>query len=305
MYRFFSSPLKFLVQHLYSLVLLLRGPAFSASSSKDRIRIVCLSDTHTFKPDAVPAGDILIHSGDLTNAGSFEEIQDQIDFLSALPHKHKLVIAGNHDSYFDPKSRRQEDVGKEIRWGDVHYLQHSSIKLSFPERGRPQLSFYGAPQIPACGGDDFAFQYQRGNDAWSNTIPINTDVLITHTPPKAHLDLPVGLGCEYLAQEVWNVRPKVHVFGHVHAGYGREYVFWDDSQRIYERLYARGDKGMLRDMIAVKAWMDVAFLVLYGALGILWSRVWGGDDSGGIMINTALMYRSTGRLGNSPQVVDI
>ena len=190
-------------------------------------------------------------------------------------------------------------------WKDVHYLQHSSVTLNFVKQGNRKVRFYGAPQIPQCGGEEFAFQYRRSEDAWSGTIPLETDVLITHTPPRHHLDLPAGLGCDFLLREVWRVRPKIHVFGHVHAGYGRENVFWDDAQKAYERLCARGENGIIRDMVAVDAWIDVVCLAIYGVLGILWSRVWRGDGRGSLMVNSALMYRSTGKLGNTPQVVHI
>ena len=245
-----------------------------------------------------------MHAGDLTNDGTVADIQDQIDWISSLPYEHKIVIAGNHDSWFDPRARRKTDVGKAPRWGDVHYLQHSSVQLSFPSQAHRQLNFYGGPQIPQCGGKDFAFQYRRSDDAWSYTIP-PTDVLITHTPPRHHLDLPAGLGCDYLLKEVWRVRPKVHIFGHVHAGHGSEEVFWDDTQRLYEKLCSREDKGVLRDLVAIVAWLDVLRLATYGVLGIMWSRVWGGDGGGTVMINAALMYRSSGRLGNPASTVDI
>ena len=171
--------------------------------------------------------------------------------------------------------------------------------------GKRHLSFYGAPQIPQCGGRDFAFQYGREEDAWTGTIPMDTDVLITHTPPRHHLDLPIGMGCDYLRREIWRVRPQVHVVGHVHAGYGKEYCYWDESQRIYETLCARGERGVLREVVAIKAWIDVVLLAVYGVLGVLWSRVWGGHDEPTLLVNCSLTYRSTGRLGNPPQILDI
>lgn len=304
-YRLLSSPLRLLTQSLYKLILSLQGSASLKPPSSFRIRIVCISDTHTHKPTSLPQGHILVHAGDLTNDGTVAHIQDQLDWISSLPYEHKIVIAGNHDSWFDPRARRETDVGKAPRWGDVHYLQHSSVRLTFPSQAHRQLSFYGAPQIPQCGGQDFAFQYRRSDDAWSNTIPLETDVLITHTPPRHHLDLPAGLGCDYLSKEVWRVRPKVHIFGHVHAGYGREHVFWDDTQRVYETLCSREAQGVARDMVAISAWLDLIRLTVYGVLGILWSRVWGRDGGGTVMINAALMYKSTGRLENRAQIVDI
>ena len=306
-YRVLSSPAKYLVQQLYALILFLRGPSYQPHPASSRIRLVCISDTHTNKPSSLPRGDVLIHAGDLTNDGTAHDIQDQIDWLNSLPYKHIIVIAGNHDSYFDPSSRfpRDKALGKEIRMRDVHYLQHASLKLSFPETGGRELNFYGAPQIPACGGEEFAFQYKREDDAWSGTIPTDTDVLITHTPPRHHLDMPWGVGCDFLRKETWRVRPKVHICGHVHAGHGRENQFWDESQRVYEGLCARGESGVVWDLVAIWVWIGIVRLAVFGALGILWSRVWGGDNVGGVIVNASLMYRSSGQILNPPEIVDI
>ena len=315
LYSFVTSPLTFLVHHIYTILLWLRGPSYPTLCDS-RIRLVCISDTHTLKPPttetvpsthvALPPGDVLIHAGDLSNDGSFSAIQDQISWLSSLPYKHKIVIAGNHDSYFDPRSRLPHDRDKTINWGSVHYLQHSSLTLDFPEHGGRTLAFYGAPQIPACGGPEFAFQYPRGEDAWSDTIPMETDVLITHTPPKYHLDLPDALGCEWLLKELWRVRPRVHVFGHVHAGFGNQRVWWDGAQKAYERIKERRQSLLCGlDFIDVRKWLDAAKMLWCGVLGVLWSRIWGGEGTGGILVNAALMYNNTGRLGNAPTVVYI
>ncbi|KAL8688601.1 MAG: hypothetical protein Q9224_004843 [Gallowayella concinna] len=302
--HFVSSPLKFLVQYFYHLTILFRGSAISSPDPSSSIRLVCISDTHS-KRSVVPEGDVLIHAGDLGNEGTAAEIQDQIDWIASLPHQYKIVIAGNHDSFFDPRSRHDADVKASMDFKDVHYLQHSSITLAFLGTPNRHLTFYGAPQIPACGGDDFAFQYPRRKDVWSGTIPHSTDVLITHTPPRHHLDLPHGMGCEFLLREVWEVRPKLHVFGHVHAGYGRESVFWDEGQKAYERLCSREEGGLFRDCIDPSAWLDFMRVTWYGIMGILWRQVWGGINAGTLAINASLTVRSTGELGNAPQIVDL
>ncbi|KAL9130231.1 MAG: hypothetical protein Q9217_001524 [Psora testacea] len=316
-HRILSSPLKYLAQKINALYLLLRGSAYTLFPKDHRIRILCISDTHCHKPTSLPPADILIHAGDLTNAGTVDEIQDQVDWLKDLTmYKHKVVIAGNHDGYFDPRSRAASDKEKQIEWGGgVHYLQHSSVTLKFPEKGARQLKVYGAPQVPACGGPEFAFQYPRGQNAWSVTIPDDTDVLVTHTPPKHHLDLPRGMGCEWLLKEVWRVRPRLHVFGHVHCGYGREMVYWDEEQKVFERLCGRlgGRLGadmktvlrLIKELVSVWVWLDLVRLVVYAVLGVLWSRVWGGNDDETVMLNAALTVGSTGTLGNKPQVVEI
>ncbi|KAH0562586.1 hypothetical protein GP486_002729 [Trichoglossum hirsutum] len=302
--HFLSSPIKFFTRHVHRLFIFLRAPPALLPHNKPAIRVICISDTHNDTQD-IPPGDLLIHAGDLTNNGTVLELQAQIDWLKSLPHMHKVVICGNHDSFFDPASRLEEDAAKTLSWGEIQYLENSSVALTFPSHGNRRLVIYGAPQIPRCGGSNFAFQYQRDEDRWTGTIPPETDVLVTHPPPKYHLDLPAGLGCAYLLQEVWRIRPTLHIFGHVHSGHGKEPVFWDEEQRIYERLCVRKDRGVVLDLIDVWGWLDVWKLVCHGVGAVLWTRVWGGDSSGSLMVNAALSYRSTGKLRNPAQVVEI
>ncbi|KAL8706301.1 MAG: hypothetical protein Q9201_000620 [Fulgogasparrea decipioides] len=303
LYHFVSSPLRFLIQCIYRLFLFFRDSAIPQSDPTSPIRLVCISDTHT-KKATIPNGDVLIHAGDLANHGTAAEIQEQVDWIASLPHHHKVLIAGNHDSFFDPRSRHAPDVKSSIDFKGIHYLQHSSLTLSFPESSNRQINFYGAPQIPEIGPQEFAFQYPRQQDTWSDTIPPSTDILITHTPPRHHLDLH-GLGCGSLLKEVWRVRPKVHVFGHVHAAYGRESAFWDEGQRAYERVCGREKAGLLTDLFDVFAWLDVVRVAWHGIKGVVWHRIWQGDEKGTLMINVSLTYRSTGELRNPPQIVDI
>lgn len=81
---------------------------------EDKVRFVCISDTHdTLHRLQVPYGDVLVHCGDFTNLGDRHEIEAFNDaigrlicplkksILGKLPHRHKIVIGGNHDLGFD------------------------------------------------------------------------------------------------------------------------------------------------------------------------------------------------------------
>ena len=150
---FLDSPLRFLVSTIYAILLSLRGASFKPRKDKPKVKVVCISDTHTNTQD-IPNGDVLIHAGDLTNAGTVKEVQAQLDWLAGLPHREKILIAGNHDSYFDAKSRKDEDKGKKLNFRSLHYLENKAITLKF--KGGRKLNFYGAPDIPKCGGSDMA-----------------------------------------------------------------------------------------------------------------------------------------------------
>ena len=180
-------------------------------------RIVCLSDTHNLNGQiVVPDGDILIHAGDATIRGTQFEVEEFLQWFSSLPHKHKIFVAGNHDWLYETNNR----FARLLTAGfDVKYLQDSSAKIE-------GLKIYGSPYQPRFF--DWAFNLNRGRELaekWK-LIPEDTDVLITHGPPFGILDeVPKkywieNTGCEELIKRVEKVRPKLHVFGHIHCGYG-------------------------------------------------------------------------------------
>ncbi len=148
------SPLTFVFAHLYRIFLFLRGAPFVPPRNREAVRVVCISDTHDHAVD-VPEGDILVHAGDLTNEGTAADIQKQLDWLKTLPHGVKIVIAGNHDSYFDEYSRCDDDVRTRAKldYGDIHYLEGSQTVADVHGR---KISIFGAPYIPECGPQNFA-----------------------------------------------------------------------------------------------------------------------------------------------------
>lgn len=178
------------------------------------MRIVLLSDTHErHREIEVPDGDLLIHAGDFTNRGEFEAIEDFDAWLGELPHGKKLVIAGNHDITFETKP---EEARRRIT--HATYLQDARVEIG-------GIKIWGSPWQPWFL--DWAFNLRRGQAlraVWSR-IPRDTDLLVTHGPPLGRLDrVPRGedVGCEELAARLTELRVKMHVFGHIHEGYGVE-----------------------------------------------------------------------------------
>lgn len=286
---------------------------------KAPIRVVCISDTHSLDPGHIPDGDILIHSGDITDHGTPAELQAAIDFYSKLPHAHKLFIAGNHDTYLDPTSRATLSLADQqyagLDWKSLTYLQGSSHKVYLPGQKRT-LHIYGAPQSP-LPEPHFAFTYSPDENLWQNTIPPETDILITHTPPRHHLDLPRALGCPHLATEVQRVKPQLHVFGHVHSARsdfegrtrdGRERVIWDRAQSALQNGLERKARGLVLDLCNLCLWWSLGQVILHGARAVVCEWIWGGGDSvrsSTLMVNAACMFEGSGRLGNQTQIVNI
>lgn len=98
------------------------------------------------------------------------------------------------------------------------------------------------------------------------------------------------------------------MFGHVHSGAGREAVFFDEAQRAFEKLMARPKRGLLLDLLVPHAgWLDAFKVLLYGVNAVLfkWVMLGPGPNNGSLMVNAAQMYRNTGKMGNTIQVVDL
>ncbi|XP_078331811.1 metallophosphoesterase MPPED2-like isoform X3 [Crassostrea virginica] len=178
------------------------NPHPTAPITDDKIRFVCISDTHgkiEGSGNKLPSGDVLLHAGDFTQRGQMREIEKFNSYLGSLPYKIKVVIAGNHDISFD-------DSMNELRLNGFG-LQKSAIESYLSARGLrsvPELltnaiylqdssvticgiKIYGSPWQPVfC---DWGFNLSRGEDIlekWQK-IPTNTQILITHGPPVGHL----------------------------------------------------------------------------------------------------------------------
>jgi Icc-related predicted phosphoesterase len=186
------------------------------------MRIIAISDTHSLHrkmTKKLPEGDLLIHAGDITNNGSIEDVIDFSNWSKNLPYQYKVIIAGNHDFCFDPNSPRlnyNPEVAKILIDAGWNYLFDSSCKIN-------KIKIYGSPYQPWFY--NWAFNKQRGTDIkliWDK-IPEKIDVLITHGPPYKILDQTATgqfVGCEDLLAKVNKIKPKIHIFGHIHEAYG-------------------------------------------------------------------------------------
>jgi len=213
------------------------------------MKIVCITDTHnkhkylTSKAygDLLPHGDLLCHCGDLTNLGKKGEVEDIFKWFESIVDRYTygiVFICGNHDKTFDPKfgDYQIDDVNGELPkikpyWlkqminnlpGNIHYLENSDITIN-------GLKIWGSPVSPWFHGDRWGFNKYRGDEideVWKQ-IPLDTDIIMTHTPVSYKLDyLPDQneyLGCEQLRYRVKEIKPLVHMCGHIHPGRNVDY----------------------------------------------------------------------------------
>lgn len=175
-------------------------------------KIVCISDTHGYHHQLkMPKGDVLLHAGDISRLGTEEEIQKFDTWLGTLDYEHKIMIAGNHDFLFEKEPQKAQSLIT-----NAIYLENSGIKID-------NIHIWGSPITPWFF--DWAFNEERGEKIkkyWDN-IPENVDILITHGPPLGVLDCTKHgkyVGCEELLPAVERLKPKIHLFGHIHEAFG-------------------------------------------------------------------------------------
>ncbi|XP_078064850.1 metallophosphoesterase domain-containing protein 1-like [Mustelus asterias] len=154
---------------------------------KGYVRFVCISDTHQHTAGLrLPRGDVLIHAGDFTNCGYRREIENFGRWLGSCHFPQKVVIAGNHELPFDRMYMRPGDyenlgIGSDEEvsqlLGDCTYLQDSGAMVQ-------GFKVYGSPWQPAfCNWAFNLTEEEQLREKWDR-IPSDTDILITHGPPR-------------------------------------------------------------------------------------------------------------------------
>ena len=175
-------------------------------------KIVLISDTHGMHANLdLPKGDILIHAGDISKSGTREEVEDFLEWFCKQSFEHKIFIAGNHDFYLERNNDVLNNLPKEI-----NYLNDSLCVVK-------GLKIWGSPITPMFY--NWAFNRNRGDEIMKHwdLIPLDSDVIVTHGPAFRRLDRTQRnehAGCKDLFRVLEKIKPKLHVFGHIHEGYG-------------------------------------------------------------------------------------
>lgn len=178
---------------------------------------------HSLVGPDLPGGDVLIHCGDISTRGSYDQIESFVCWMDEqVAYKHRIFIAGNHDWGFYTKP----GLCKKIlaNYPEVIYLQDSSVVID-------GIKIYGSPWQPRFY--DWAFNLERNGEPLAkkwNAIPEDTDILLTHGPAHGILDLNgegINCGCEILKERLAQIKPKIHAFGHIHEAYGVSGLYGD------------------------------------------------------------------------------
>jgi Icc-related predicted phosphoesterase len=189
------------------------------------MEITFISDTHWIVSDPVntqdlndllPGGPILVHAGDVSGRGTEREIRVFLEWFSSQPYMHKILIAGNHDFFFEV-AKPEEVQALLAEYPGITYLNDSGVTIE-------GIKFWGSPVTPFFHNWAFNRYANEIGPHW-DLIPEGIDVLITHGPPHGILDKTIregwSVGCKSLKAKVDQIKPQVHVFGHIHEGMGQ------------------------------------------------------------------------------------
>lgn len=250
------------------------SPDKPASTSKPTIRtkILVISDTHGIStlPQAISQDqniDVVLHCGDLSECGTLEEYSNTIELLKSIPAPLKLVIPGNHDLTLDRKfwesncteeGKGLNDAAREL-WTAA---KEHGIRLldegtqNFILGNGAKLTIHASPYtINRQGVREWGFGYMSVEDRFNPEeegisygelagteksileVDKEVDIVMTHGPAKYRLDcssFDESLGCPHLFRAIRRLRPKLHVFGHVHHSYGAERIRWQEGRTLPE-----------------------------------------------------------------------
>jgi Icc-related predicted phosphoesterase len=219
------------------------------------MRIWHISDSHGFhKGYVVPENiDLVICSGDVSNYRetflNLPECMNFFEWFQELPIKHKVFVAGNHDTSFE----RNHMTGADLAARGITYLEDNYTHIR-------EFKIWGSPRTPTFG-QGWAFNVDRGKiERYWNNIDIDTDVLITHGPPYGILDISEdrarnleSCGCKSLMRRVREMNQlKLMCFGHIHdykeiKNQGvlyREGKYFSNGAGVYD---GRFDKGLINN----------------------------------------------------------
>jgi Icc-related predicted phosphoesterase len=130
-----------------------------------------------------------------------------------------VLIAGNHDFFFEV-AKPEEVEALIAEYPGITYLNDSGATIE-------GIKFWGSPVTPFFHNWAFNRWPDEIKPHW-DLIPEGIDVLITHGPPEGILDFTEydrdHVGCPTLLEKVKQIKPKVHVFGHIHEARGKEEI---------------------------------------------------------------------------------
>jgi len=194
------------------------------------MKIVVISDTHGLHRQLeLPEADMIIHAGDESSYHNpylnEKECRDFLDWYSKLDYKYKIFVPGNHSTAIEKGLITNLELSKMAFKYLNGKLSSSYYTLIDCENS---MTIMGSPY--SLEFFDWAYQFKKSEakEYWNSIIPDNIDIVITHGPCYGILDKVKSprpgedshVGDVALLNRINEVKPKFHICGHIHEGYG-------------------------------------------------------------------------------------
>lgn len=205
------------------------------------MKLIAWSDQHMSFPLVGPA-KYLIFAGDYQSGHYNDEDtaalgRQFLRWFGSLEGEYKLLVPGNHDHWF---WKDKDAFRKCCEEHKICLLDQELVSLG-------GIRFYGSPY----------FYTPRINPTLKTDIPHPEayDVLVTHAPPYGIYDFASSkmenCGGPELRHHVQMNKPKLHIFGHIHEGYGQGHPFYN---------VALASKGKTKNLIHSPTEIELTFL---------------------------------------------
>lgn len=191
------------------------------NKTKKNIKITCISDMHGEWPN-LQGGDLLIIAGDLTATDTEKEFGLFDCWLDRQKYKKIVIVAGNHDRFLQDFNKKYPGYK---HFQNAEYLCDSGTEFEgFKIWGSPWTKKFDGIN-PRCTA--FTLDKEKELAKKWDLIPDDIDILITHSPPHGILDKTFRgeyAGSISLTERLKNIKPFLHVFGHIHEQGGNWYT---------------------------------------------------------------------------------
>jgi Icc-related predicted phosphoesterase len=189
------------------------------------MKIVAISDTHCkWNKLVIPECDILISAGDYSFLGEPHVVKNFHKWLNKQPAKHKISVQGNHEKQVESNFAFSKQIAEEACLG-VHFIDEGLVEVEGLKIWCTAITpFFRNWAWNRYSGEDIQKHWDR--------IPEGIDILVSHGPPFGILD---GVerfngkmcefeiehcGCPQLLNKVLEIKPRYHIYGHIHEGHG-------------------------------------------------------------------------------------